>query len=198
MRPYVADGTGSLQVCVRPPPSGHGLPRGGRPRPTSVLADAKHRHGLTAQVGDGGPWPRDLAPGPTEDASAAALTPSYGALQHAAVQHEPSSRVRGILTDGCDRTTQRLRTLFPGVCLGTCLCHAINKLPGNLAALSSSVRKALASPFHPCGPEHDSATACACVRWANGCVAWRCTSALRLERPRASARHWIPEQKAGW
>jgi hypothetical protein len=27
-----------------------GWPRGGRPRPTSVLADAKHRHGLTAQV----------------------------------------------------------------------------------------------------------------------------------------------------
>jgi hypothetical protein len=137
--------------------------------------------------------------GYTEDASAAALTPSYGALQHAAVQHEPSSRVRGILTDGCDRTTQRLRTLFPGVCLGTCLGHAINKLPGNREALSSSVRKALGSPFHPLwsrARQRNSVRACALGQRLRRLAVHVGTTdgAAKGER----VRHWIPEQKAGW
>ena len=41
-----------------------------------------------------------------------------------------------------------MRTLFPGVRLGYCLRHAINKLPGKLAALTSPVRKALRTQFH--------------------------------------------------
>src|SRR6266446_2933167 len=51
--------------------------------------------------------------GYTEEASAAAFTQSYGAFQQAALQQEPSYRVRGILTDGFDSTTSSLRTLFP-------------------------------------------------------------------------------------
>jgi hypothetical protein len=41
-----------------------------------------------------------------------------------------------------------MRTLLPGVRLGSCLRHAINKLPGKLAAITSPVRKALRTQFH--------------------------------------------------
>ena len=72
----------------------------------------------------------------------------YLSAQQAALQQEPSYRVRGILTDGFDSTTSRLRTLFPGARLGNCLRHAINKLPGKLVAIASPVRKALRTQFH--------------------------------------------------
>jgi hypothetical protein len=77
-----------------------------------------------------------------------AFTQSYQAFQRAASQQEPSYRVRGILTDGFDSTTKSMRTLFPGARLGTCLRHALNKLPGKLTAIPSPVRKALRSQFH--------------------------------------------------
>jgi hypothetical protein len=86
--------------------------------------------------------------GYTEEASAAAFTQSYQAFQRAAVQQEPSYRVRGVLTDGFDSTIKSMRTLFPGARLGNCLRHAINKLPKKLAAITSPVRKALRSQFH--------------------------------------------------
>ena len=68
--------------------------------------------------------------------------------QRAAYQHEPSYRVRGVLTDGFDSTTQSMRTLFPGARLGFCLRHALNKLPKKLAAIASPVRQALRAKFH--------------------------------------------------
>ncbi len=86
--------------------------------------------------------------GYTTEASAAALTQSYGAFQHAAVQQEPLYRVRGILTDGFDSTTSSMRTLFPGARLGNCLRRAINKIPKKLAAIASPLRTALRSQFH--------------------------------------------------
>ena len=67
--------------------------------------------------------------GYTTEASAAALTQSYGVFQRAAVQQEPSYRVKGVLTDGFDSTTKSMRTLFPGARLGNCLRHALLKLP---------------------------------------------------------------------
>jgi len=69
-------------------------------------------------------------------------------FQRAASQREPSYRVRGILTDGFDSTTKSLRTLFPGARLGTCLRHALLKLPKKLVAIPSPVRKALRSQCH--------------------------------------------------
>jgi hypothetical protein len=57
-------------------------------------------------------------------------------------------RVKGVLTDGFDRTTKSLRTLFPGARLGTCLRHALLKLPKQLAAIPSPVRKVLRSKCH--------------------------------------------------
>src|SRR5499433_57456 len=82
------------------------------------------------------------------EASATAFTQSYQEFQHAALQQEPTSRVRGIRTDGFDSTTKSMRTLFPGARLGDCLRHAINQLPGKLTAIASPVRKALRSQCH--------------------------------------------------
>jgi hypothetical protein len=126
------------------------LTRCGLPLPTYFFADEKHSHCLTEKVY----LPTIVCGrviwhlGYTEDASAAALTQSYGVFQGAALQQEPSYRVRGILTDGFDSTVKSLRTLFPGARLGNCLRHALTKLPKKLAAIASPVRLALRTQFH--------------------------------------------------
>jgi hypothetical protein len=56
--------------------------------------------------------------------------------------------VKGALTDGFDSTVSSMRTLFPGVRLGYCLRHALNKLPDKLVGVSASVRQGLRSQFH--------------------------------------------------
>jgi hypothetical protein len=101
------------------------LTRCGLPLPVYFLADEKHSHCLTNKV-----YLPTIVRGRviwhlgyTAEASAAALTQSYGAFQRAASQQEPSYRVRGILTDGFDSTLKSLRTLFPGARLGNCLRH---------------------------------------------------------------------------
>jgi hypothetical protein len=126
------------------------LTRCGLPLPVYILADEKHTHCLTDRV-----YLPTIVRGRVlwhlgyaEDASAVAFTESYQGFQRAALQQEPSYRVRGILTDGFDSTTKSMRTLFPGARLGNCLRHAINKLPGKLAAIASPARKALRSQFH--------------------------------------------------
>jgi hypothetical protein len=50
--------------------------------------------------------------------------------------------VHGVLTDGFDSTTRSMRTRFPSVRVGTCLRHALLKLPKILAAVTSPVRQA--------------------------------------------------------
>ena len=126
------------------------LTRCGLALPPYFLADEKHSRCLTAKVY----WPTIVHGrviwhlGYTEEASAAALTQSYGAFQRAASQPEPSYRVKGVLIDGFDSTTKSIRTLFPGARLGNCLRHAIHKLPKKLAAIASPVRQALRSQFH--------------------------------------------------
>ena len=126
------------------------LTRCGLSLPTYFLADEKHSRCLTDKV-----YLPTIVQGRvlwhlgyTEEASAAAFTQSYGEFQRAASQHEPSYQVRGVLTDGFDSTVKSMRTLFPGARLGNCLRHAINKLPGKLTAIPSSVRKTLRSQFH--------------------------------------------------
>jgi hypothetical protein len=177
------------------------LTRCGLPLPVYFLADEKHSRALTAKVY----LPTIVCGrviwhlGYTEAASTTAFTQSYQEFQRAALQQEPSYRVRGILTDGFDSTTSSLRTLFPGARLGNCLRHAINKLPAKLVAIASPVRKALRSQFHTllyrarqrkglrvfalgqrlrCFADHVATTAGA----ANG------------ER----VRRWVQEKKAGW
>src|SRR5216683_2476211 len=126
------------------------LTRCGLPLPTYVLADEKHRRCLAEKVY----LPTIVSGrviwhlGYTEEASAAAFTQSYRAFQRTAYQHEPSYRVRGVLTDGFDSTTKSMRTLFPGARLGFCLRHALNKLPKKLAAIASPVRQSLRAKFH--------------------------------------------------
>src|SRR2546428_504321 len=126
------------------------LTRCGLSLPTYFLADEKHSRCLTDKVY----LPTIVSGrviwhlGYTEEASATAFTQSYGAFQQAALQQEPSYRVRGILTDGFDSTTKSMRTLFPGARLGYCLRHALNKLPKKLTSIASPVRKALRSQFH--------------------------------------------------
>src|SRR2546423_5512161 len=126
------------------------LTRCGLPLPVYFLADEKHSHCLTDKV---------YLPtvvhgrvlwhlGYTDDASAAALTQSYGEFQRAASQQEPSYRVKGVLIDGFDSTAKSLRTLLPRARLGNCLRHALNKLPGKLTAIPSSGPKTLRSQFH--------------------------------------------------
>src|SRR5712691_6559966 len=97
------------------------------PLPTYFLADEKHSHCLREKV-----YLPTIVHGRviwhlgyTEDASAAAFTRSYQAFQRAAVDQEPTYRVRGVLIDGFDSTTKSMRTLFPGARLGNCLRHAI-------------------------------------------------------------------------
>jgi hypothetical protein len=126
------------------------LTRCGLPLPTYVLADEKHSRCLAENVY----LPTIVSGrviwhlGYTEEASAAAFTQSYREFQRAAFQHEPSYRVRGVLTDGFDSTTKSMRTLFPGARLGFCLRHALNKLPKKLAAIASPVRQSLRVKFH--------------------------------------------------
>ena len=126
------------------------LTRCGLPLPVYCLADEKHSTCLADKV-----YLPTIVRGRviwhlgyTEEASAAALTQSYGVFQRVAFQQEPSYRVKGVLTDGFDSTTKSMRTLFPGVRVGHCLRHALNKLPKKLAAITSPVRKALRSQFH--------------------------------------------------
>jgi hypothetical protein len=120
------------------------------PLPTYFLADEKHSRCLTEKVY----LPTIVCGrvlwhlGYTEEASAAAFTQSYGEFQRAALQQEPSYRVRGVLTDGFDSTTKSLRTLFPGARLGFCLRHALLKLPKKLVAIASPVRQVLRTQFH--------------------------------------------------
>src|SRR6266446_10612079 len=84
------------------------LTRCGLSLPTYFLADEKHSRCLTDTVY----LPTIVSGrviwhlGYTEEASATAFTQSYGAFQQAALQQEPSYRVRGILTAGFDSTTK--------------------------------------------------------------------------------------------
>src|SRR5262249_151676 len=132
-------------------------------------------------------------------ASTAAFTQSYGAFQQAALQQEPSYRVRGILTDGFDSTTNSMRTLFPEARLGNCLRHAINKLPAKLTSIASPVRKALRSQFH---------TLLYRARQRKGLRVFALGQRLRHFADRvaqsageangARVRRWFHEKKAGW
>jgi hypothetical protein len=177
------------------------LTRCGLSLPVYFLADETHSRCLTEKVY----LPTIVCGrviwhlGYTEEASAAALTQSYGEFQRAASQQEPSYRVRGILSDGFDSTAKSMQTLFPGVRLGNCLRHAINKLPKKLAAIASPVRKALRSQFH---------TLLYRARQRKGLRVFARGQRLRhfvdYVAQRAGVangervRHWFQDKKAGW
>jgi hypothetical protein len=171
------------------------------PLPSYVLADEKHSRCLTAKVY----LPTMVCGrvlwhlGYTEEASAVAFTQSYGEFQRAALQQEPSYRVKGILIDGFDSTSKSMRALFPGVRLGYCLRHALLKLPGKLMGIASPVRKALRSQFH---------TLLHRARQRKGLRVFALGQRLRrfAEHVTTTAgaangkrvRQWFQEKKAGW
>jgi hypothetical protein len=177
------------------------LTRCGLPLPVYFLADAKHSRTLTAKV-----YLPTIVRGRvlwhfgyTEAASTTAFTQAYRAFQQAALQQDPSYRVRGILTDGFDSTTSSLRTLFPGARLGHCLRHALNKLPAKLVAIASPMRKALRSQFH---------TLLYRARQRKSLRVFALGQRLRRfadhvthtagEANGERVRRWVQEKKAGW
>jgi hypothetical protein len=177
------------------------LTRCGLPLPTYVLADEKHSRCLTDKVY----LPTIVSGrviwhlGYTEEASAAAFTQSYQAFQRAASQQEPSYRVRGILTDGFDSTNSSMRTLFPGARLGTCLRHALLKLPKKLAAIASPVRTALRSQFHTMlyrARQRKSLRVFALGQRLRHFVDHVTTTAGTANGARV--RRWFQDKKAGW
>src|ERR671939_1829799 len=84
------------------------LARCGLPLPPYFLADEKHSKCLTDKVY----LPTIVCGrviwhlGYTTAASAVAFSQSYRAFQQAALQQDPSYRVKGVLTDGFDSTTK--------------------------------------------------------------------------------------------
>ena len=177
------------------------LTRCGLALPPYFLADEKHSRCLTDKVY----LPTVVSGrviwhlGYTEDASAAALTQAYGEFQRAVLQQEPAYRVQGILTDGFDSTTKSLHTLFPGVRLGNCLRHALNKLPKKLVAIASPVRMVLRSQFH---------TLLHRARQRKGLRVFALGQRLRRFADHVAAtaglangervRRWCQDKKAGW
>jgi hypothetical protein len=171
------------------------------PLPAYILADEKHSRCLTERVY----LPTIVSGrviwhlGYSDSKSAAAFTTSYGQFQQAALDYEPSYRVRGALTDGFDSTVSSMRTLFPGARLGFCLRHALNKLPDKLVGVSASVRQGLRSKFHAllhrCRQRKSLRVVALgqCLRhFAN-----RIDTALG-EAHGERIRHWFETKKAGW
>jgi len=177
------------------------LTRCGLSLPVYFLADEKHSRCLTNKVY----LPTIVCGrilwhlGYTTEASTAAFTQSYQVFQRAASQQEPSYRVRGVLTDGFDSTTKTIRTLFPEARLGTCLRHALLKLPKKLVAIASPVRKTLRTQFH--------SLLCR-VRQRKGLRVFAMGQRLRRFADHVTitagpangqrVRQWFQEKKAGW
>ena len=177
------------------------LTRCGLRLPAYILADEKHSRCLTAKVY----LPTIVSGrviwhlGYSDSKSAAAFTQSYGEFQQAALEQEPSYRVKGALTDGFDSTVSSLRTLFPGARLGFCLRHALNKLPNKLVGVSASVRQGLRAKFHALLHRCRQRTSLRvvamgqCLRHLANRIA---TTVGEAQGERV--RHWFEDKKAGW
>ena len=177
------------------------LTRCGLPLPVYCLADEKHSRCLTDKVY----LPTIVSGrvlwhlGYSDSKSAAAFTQSYGVFQQAALEQEPSYRVKGALTDGFDSTVSSLRTLFPGARLGFCLRHALNKLPHKLVGVSASVRQGVRSKFHALLHRCRQRTSLRVVAMGQ-CLrhlANRIATTVG-EAQGARVRHWFEDKKAGW
>ena len=177
------------------------LTRCGLPLPRYLLADEKHSHCRTDKVY----LPTIVSGrviwhlGYSDSKSAAAFTKSYGVFQRAALAHEPSYRVRGALTDGFDSTTKSMRTLFPGARLGTCLRHALNKLPDKLIGVSASVRQSVRSQFHTLLHRCRQRTSLRVVALGQRLrrFADHITATVGEEHGER-VRNWFKDKKAGW
>src|SRR5215472_5999790 len=171
------------------------------PLPTYILADEKHSRCLTERV-----YLTSIVRGRviwhlgySESKSAAAFTESYGVFQRAALAHEPSYQVRGVLTDGFDSTVNSMRTLFPKARLGLCLRHALNKLPSKLLGVSAPIRKGFRAKFHAllhrCRQRKSLRVVALGQRLRH--FAHRIDKAVGEDQG-ARVRHWFEDKKAGW
>jgi len=177
------------------------LTRCGLPLPTYILADEKHSRCLTERV-----YLTNIVRGRvlwhlgySESKNAAAFTESYGVFQRAALAHEPSYQVRGVLTDGFDSTLSSRRALFPKARLGVCLRHAINKLPSTLVGVSAAVRQELRAKFHALLPRcrQRKSLPVAALGQRQRHFAHRIDTAVG-EGHGERVRHWCEDKKAGW
>src|SRR5215831_3143657 len=177
------------------------LTRCGLRLPAYILADEKHSWCLTAKVY----LPTIVSGrvlwhlGYSDSKSAAAFTQSYGVFQQAALEQEPSYRVKGALTDGFDSTVSSLRTLFPGARLGSCLRHALNKLPDKLIGSSAPVRQGLRAQFHILLHRCRQRTSLRVV--ALGQRLRHCADRITTTLGEAygeRVRQWFQAKKAGW
>jgi hypothetical protein len=171
------------------------------PLPVYLLADEKHSRCLTDRVY----LPTIVSGrvlwhlGYSESKSAAAFTASYGDFQRAALQVEPSYRVRGALTDGFDSTTQSMRTLFPEARLGYCLRHALNKLPSKLVGVSAPVRKGLRAKFHTLLHRCRQRTSLRVVALGQRLRHFADYIATTVGADHGErVRNWFQDKKAGW
>ena len=177
------------------------LTRCALPLPVYLLADEKHSKCLTDKVY----LPTIVSGrvlwhlGSSASKSAVAFTASYGAFQRAALAYEPSYQVRGALTDGFDSTVSSMRTLFPRARLGSCLRHALNKLPDKLIGVSASVRRGLRSQFHALLHRCRQRTRLRVVALGQRLryFADHLTATLGPEHGER-VRHWFQDKKAGW
>src|SRR5712691_1125102 len=177
------------------------LARCALPLPVYLLADEKHSKCLTERV-----YLPTIVRGRviwhlgySASKSAVAFTESYGEFQWAALEHEPSYRVKGALTDGFDSTTKSMRTLFPCARLGSCLRHALNKLPDKLIGVSASVRQSVRSQFHTLLHRCRQRTSLRVVALGQRLrrFADHITATVGEEHGER-IRHWFKEKKAGW
>jgi len=177
------------------------LTRCALPLPVYILADEKHSRCLTERVY----LPTIVSGrvtwhlGYSASKSAVAFTESYGQFQRVASQEDPAYQVKGALTDGFDSTVSSMRALFPGVRLGFCLRHALNKLPDKLSGVLASVRKGLRSKFHAllhrCR-QRKSLRVVALGQRLRHFAAHIATTVGEAHGERV--RHWFQDKKAGW
>lgn len=85
--------------------------------------------------------------GYTEDKSAAASEESYGQFRQSGPNHDPSWKVRGVLTDSFESTAGAMKKLFPVARIGNCLIHAAKKLGQKLKSIPADIRKSLTREF---------------------------------------------------
>jgi hypothetical protein len=137
--------------------------------------------------------------GYSESKSAVAFTESYSQFQLAALEHDPSYRVKGALTDGFDSTAKSMRTLFPGARLGYCLRHALNKLPSKLMGVSAPVRQGVRSQFHTLLHRCRQRASLRVVALGQRLRRFADSIATTVGADHGErVRHWFQAKKAGW
>ena len=107
--------------------------------------------------------------------------------------------MKGALTDGFDSTVSSMRTLFPGARLGSCLRHALNKLPDKLVGVSASVRRGLRSKFHALLHRCRQRKSLRVVALGQRLRHFANRIAMTVgEEHGERVRHWFEDKKAGW